>query len=133
MKLWQRAGGQVQGHTHPLAHPPGISIQRADALLKRQQALVDLCALQPRLLVVIKCVCTNRVRGGRSNKRHRVAKNRITLQCPPACTSATLCKRPGMAVHTCATLAARKVNEGQLPHCFHWLSLGAQSKAEDGV
>ena len=36
---------------------PRIAVERADALLEREQALVDFRTLQPRLAVVVKGVC----------------------------------------------------------------------------
>ena len=75
-------------HLQPVCRPapPGIGIQRADALLERQQALVDLRALQPRLLVVVVRVCAGgwvgRGRREAGYRGHRVCSRLQTGQLP---------------------------------------------------
>lgn len=57
VRMPQPASWAHRPQRFPCPCPPGVAVQRADALLERQQRLVDLRALQPRLLVVVVRVC----------------------------------------------------------------------------
>ena len=128
-------GGISLRASHAVPKPgykaPGIGIQRADALLERQQALVDFGTLQPRLLVIVVRVCTSG-RGG----------CRLHWWCAPggAGRQSAFCRLPVSPAGTStqllltrAALTARQVDEGQLSDRLWRLIVGAQRKAQDGV